>query len=495
MENFFLLTQEYQLSSNQQLSPMIRSTSRSSRRIFMNLSRTYSTEKPTQQQQQQHQQAQDAETLAHTLSQKELREKAIADALAREEEAILRTKRIRELTEESQLLISTLNKTPSTLINERLNKLNQDLSKLPQDKVKQLDEELREFLNNNIILPEHLTINRPWAKEDSESNKNTSSGDSSSTGKASSTISSQYTSQYPNLKPTPDYKPYSSQELYLRQLHHTRLNGKLGSRVTDVYRPQRDVNNPIKYNDTTIAKLMAAGCHLGHATSSFRASMQPFIYGIYDKVHIIDLNKTLEKLTLACKVIEGVVEKGGIVLYVGTYKNNSSIHEALIKASERSHGYYVNKRWIPGTITNYTEITKQYSQVKTKVDIDMKEKQYEIKHAEKIIKPDLVVLLNPVENRNCIKECISACIPTIGLCDTDMEPSLLTYPIPCNDDSVRSVSLMLGILSKSAETGLNNRLAAIEKLEKNATKQIEEKQDKEEEEDVAGIEESPVKEE
>lgn len=77
----------------------------------MNLSRAYSTEQP--------QQPQDAEALAHTLSQKELREKAIAEALAREEEAILRTKRIRELTEESQALISTLNRTPTTLNNER----------------------------------------------------------------------------------------------------------------------------------------------------------------------------------------------------------------------------------------------------------------------------------------------------------------------------------------------------------------------------------------
>ena len=250
-------------------------------------------------------------------------------------------------------------------------------------------------------------------------------------------------------------------------MNHTRINGRIGSRLTQVYKPQRDINNPPKFDNTTIAKLMAAGCHLGHSTSSFRPSMQPFIYGIYDKVHIIDLNKTLEKLTLACKVIEGVVEKGGVVLYVGTHKNNSSIQEALVKAGERSHGYYVNKRWIPGTITNYTEVTKQYGQIKTKMEVDMKDQKITTKNSNKIIKPDLMVLLNPVENRNCIKECISAGIPTIGLCDTDMEPSLLTYPIPCNDDSVRSVNLMLGIMSKSAESGLQKRISAVKKLEEN----------------------------
>lgn len=444
-------------------------TSRYCARIFRNLSRSYSTENSQPNPNEQ-------PPLEHTLSHKELREQAIAEALAREEEAILKTKKLRELTQESQNLISALNKTPTTLINERLNKLNEDLSKLSQDKIKQLDEELKDYLNQNMILPDHLKANRPWLRS-SDNNEdiskklktsiNSASSSDSNHTSTTTTTSSRYTEQFPNLKPTPDYKPYSEQELYIRQLNHTRINGRIGSRLTQVYKPQRDINNPPKFDNTTIAKLMAAGCHLGHSTSSFRPSMQPFIYGIYDKVHIIDLNKTLEKLTLACKVIEGVVEKGGVVLYVGTHKNNSSIQEALVKAGERSHGYYVNKRWIPGTITNYTEVTKQYGQIKTKMEVDMKDQKITTKNSNKIIKPDLVVLLNPVENRNCIKECISAGIPTIGLCDTDMEPSLLTYPIPCNDDSVRSVNLMLGIMSKSAESGLQKRISAVKKLEEN----------------------------
>lgn len=409
--------------------------------------------------------------LEHTLSHKELREQAIAEALAREEEAIQKSKEIRELTEKSKELISVLNKTPTTLMNERIAKLNQDISKIPKDKIKQLDEELREYMTNNMHLTDDITQNRPWSQRSTKSGGHRSAKDSDA--KASS-MTNQYTSQFPNLKPTPDYKDYSEQELYLRQLNHLRTSGALGSKLENIYKPQRDTTNPPSITQTTISNLMAAGCHLGHATSSFRSNFQPFIYGTYNGIHLIDLNQTIAQLQTACKVIEGVSEKGGVILFVGTHKN-WSIQESLVAAADRSKGYYVSKRWIPGTITNYIEVSKQIKDPSMKQQIDMENKPVDAAiTSNSIIKPDLVILLNPVENRNCIKECLSACIPTIALCDTDMEPSLITYPIPCNDENVRSVNLMLGIMSKAAEAGVKRRLDIIKQLkeiERQASKQ------------------------
>lgn len=409
--------------------------------------------------------------LEHTLSHKELREQAIAEALAREEEAIQKSKEIRELTEKSKELISVLNKTPTTLMNERIAKLNQDISKIPKDKIKQLDEELREYMTNNMHLTDDITQNRPWSQRSTKSGGHRSAKDSDA--KASS-MTNQYTSQFPNLKPTPDYKDYSEQELYLRQLNHLRTSGALGSKLENIYKPQRDTTNPPSITQTTISNLMAAGCHLGHATSSFRSNFQPFIYGTYNGIHLIDLNQTIAQLQTACKVIEGVSEKGGVILFVGTHKN-WSIQESLVAAADRSKGYYVSKRWIPGTITNYIEVSKQMQDPSMKQQIDMENKPVDAAiTSNSIIKPDLVILLNPVENRNCIKECLSACIPTIALCDTDMEPSLITYPIPCNDENVRSVNLMLGIMSKAAEAGVKRRLDIIKQLkeiERQASKQ------------------------
>lgn len=409
--------------------------------------------------------------LEHTLSHKELREQAIAEALAREEEAIQKSKEIRELTEKSKELISVLNKTPTTLMNERIAKLNQDISKIPKDKIKQLDEELREYMTNNMHLTDDITQNRPWSQRSTKSGGHRSAKDSDA--KASS-MTNQYTSQFPNLKPTPDYKDYSEQELYLRQLNHLRTSGALGSKLENIYKPQRDTTNPPSITQTTISNLMAAGCHLGHATSSFRSNFQPFIYGTYNGIHLIDLNQTIAQLQTACKVIEGVSEKGGVILFVGTHKN-WSIQESLVAAADRSKGYYVSKRWIPGTITNYIEVSKQIKDPSMKQQIDMENKPIDAAiTSNSIIKPDLVILLNPVENRNCIKECLSACIPTIALCDTDMEPSLITYPIPCNDENVRSVNLMLGIMSKAAEAGVKRRLDIIKQLketERQASKQ------------------------
>ncbi|KAK6456351.1 ribosomal protein S2, flavodoxin-like domain-containing protein [Scheffersomyces xylosifermentans] len=404
------------------------------------------------------------ESIEQQLTQKELREKAIADALAREEEEYAKTKALRELNTQTVDLITSLNKVPSTLINSRLLKLQQDLDNLPKDKVKQLDEELEEFMISHMKLPYGEVYTRPWAQtpKDSSSGSISSNKDEVISQKLVSTTSSSYSTQFPNLKPTPDYRAYSEQELFLRQLAHSRQSGNLGSKLSNVYRPKDEVRNPSKIQDVTIASLMAAGCHLGHSKAMWRPSTQPYIYGEYDGIHLIDLNETMAALKRACNVTKGISKKGGIILFVGTSKNAFQ-NRALEEAANRCKGYYVTKRWIPGMITNYTEVTKQIKG-STKIEIDMANKPTGRNLGEEenqLVKPDLVIILNPVENRNCINECILSRVPTIGLCDTDMEPSLLTYPVPCNDDSVRSVSLMAGILSNSAEEGLIERLEEV----------------------------------
>lgn len=411
-------------------------------------------------------------SLAQGLSQKELREKAIAEALAREEEAAAKIKAIREMKAQSRININTLNKTPVHLVNSRLAKLQKDLDSIPnQDKVKQLDEELESFMLEHMKLPPAATHNRPWAKVGSDptvSGIYSETKDDTSVQKIRSTSTGIYTNEFPNLKPTPDYRPYSDQELYLRQLAHTRQSGNLGSKVSNVYKAKYDVLKPKDIGETSIATLLAAGCHFGHSRAMWRPSTQPFIYGEYDGIHLIDLNHTMVNLKTASLVIKGVARKGGIILYVGTSKNLEQ-ERALEEAAKRSKGFYISKRWIPGTITNFTEVTKQIGG-EYKVELDMGDvstnRSFSASQDRELIKPDLVVLVNPVDNRNCINECIKLRIPTIGLCDTNMEPSLLTYPIPCNDDSSRATSLMLGILSKAAQTGMEERITAFKSYTK-----------------------------
>lgn len=400
--------------------------------------------------------------LADLSSQKEMREKALADALAREEEAIAKEKALRELKNQTRNSISALNSIPSDLVHERLQTLQSQLDRIEdQDKVKQLDEEMELFLFKNMKLSSSDVANRPWSKNPKSSLQESVSENDSISQKIKTTASSTYINQYPNLKPTPDYKPYSSQELFLRQLAHIRQSGRLGSSISDVYDPSNDVKNPTSIDEVTISSLMAAGCHLGHSKAIWRPSTQPFIYGEYEGIHLIDLNETLAALRRATKVIESVATRGGVILYVGTSRNWEQ-HRALEEAAKRSKGYYVSHRWIPGTITNFTEVSKQIGgHQKVEVDLSDAPTNRNISTLEdSLIKPDLVVLLNPVENRNCINECIKLRIPTIGLCDTNMEPSLLTYPIPSNDDSMRTSSVICGILSKAAQQGVERRYGA-----------------------------------
>lgn len=387
---------------------------------------------------------------------KDIREKTISDAVARDEEISAKNKALRELKASTSASISILNKTPSTLINARLAKLQLDLDTLPQTKVKQLDEELEDFMFKNMNLPRKDVAKRPWISSAKPVNNT-----NSTTVKLGSTAKMSFLNQFPNLVPSPEHRPYSDQELYLRQLAHSRQLGTTGSQLTNIYSARNLVNKPATIQETTIASLLAAGCHLGHSKSMWRPTTQPFIYGEYDGIHLIDLNETISALKRACQVIKGVSRKGGVILFVGTSKNWEQ-QRSLEEAANRSRGYYVSKRWIPGIITNYMEVTKQIKGEDAKVEVDMLNVPTGRALGEQVlIKPDLVVILNPVENRTCINECLMLRVPTIGLCDTDMEPSLLTYPIPSNDDSVRATGLITGILSKAAEAGLNERLYTV----------------------------------
>ncbi|CUS20615.1 LAQU0S01e10660g1_1 [Lachancea quebecensis] len=304
-------------------------------------------------------------------------------------------------------------------------------------KEQQLDEELTGFLKqfsqlNKVIEP----------KEDS--------------GKRIMAPTYSRIKTFPFLVPSPKDKPYTSQELFLRQIKHAEMTAKLGASMENVYYPHHDIFNPPMIEELSISKLLAAGVHLGQSTSLWRPSTQPYIYGEYKGIHIIDLNKTLSSLKRAAKVVQGVAEKGGTVLFLGTRDGQK---RALQEAAKRTNGFYVSTRWIPGTLTNPTEISSVWERHEVDFADTPTNRPLTADEEAAIVKPDLLVILNPTENRNALNEAMQARIPTVGIIDTDSEPSLVTYPIPGNDDSLRSVNLILSVLAKAGEAGLKSRLA------------------------------------
>jgi len=206
---------------------------------------------------------------------------------------------------------------------------------------------------------------------------------------------------------------------------------KLGSVIAPHYEPSDPLKNPPRPQDVTLELLMASQSHMGHSTSVWNPMNQRYIYGVRQGIHIISLETTAAHLRRAAKVVEGVAYHGGLILFVGTRKGQMDI---VVKAAEMAQGCHLFDKWVPGTLTNGNQILRNCG-IRAIDEHDKDVEGFEDKLREwRALKPDLVVVMNPMENYLMLHECGENNIPTIGVVDTDADPTWVTYPIPANDD-------------------------------------------------------------
>ncbi|PHH59117.1 hypothetical protein CDD81_3711 [Ophiocordyceps australis] len=229
----------------------------------------------------------------------------------------------------------------------------------------------------------------------------------------------------------------------------------LGSKVEKRYVPGELIANPPGPEDVTLEMLMAAQTHLGHCTSIWNPANSRYIYGARQGIHIISLETTAAHLRRAARLVEGVSYNGGIILFSGTRKGQMEI---VTMASELSGGCHLFTKWMPGGITN-RDVILQFKDTKVINHMDHEIKGFDTyKSSARPLLPDLVVCLNPLENYVLLQECATKGIPTIGIIDTNAEPSWVTYTIPANDDSLRSVGVIAGVLGRAGQRGRDQRL-------------------------------------
>jgi small subunit ribosomal protein S2 len=198
---------------------------------------------------------------------------------------------------------------------------------------------------------------------------------------------------------------------------------------------------------------MASGLHLGHSTSLWEPSTLPFIFGTRQGISIINLEHTLVYLRRACNVAREISLRGGSILFVGT---RPGFQELTIEAARNCDGFHVSGKWIPGTLTNRHQVLGRHATPDPENP----------GRPPKTYKPDLIVLLNPLEHKIALSEAQLNNIPVIAITDTDYDPRKVTYPIPANDDSIRGVELVAKVISNAAKEGGFRRKQLLDQKEK-----------------------------
>jgi len=225
-----------------------------------------------------------------------------------------------------------------------------------------------------------------------------------------------------------------------------------------------------------VKDLIEAGVHFGHRTSRWNPKMRPYIYGRRNLIHIIDVRETIRGLLRARKYLQQVAQGGSLVLFVGTKRQAS---ETIEREAKRCGMPYVNDRWLGGTLTNFRTIRSRLARLeelealRASEEIATYSKKMQSALAREYRKmyrnlngirtmnrlPECLVVVDPKKERNAVREARKLGITTVALIDTDSDPDEVDLPIPGNDDSIRSIELIIRYL---ADAVLAGRAAAAE---------------------------------
>lgn len=219
-----------------------------------------------------------------------------------------------------------------------------------------------------------------------------------------------------------------------------------------------------------LTELLEAGVHFGHQTKRWNPKMKPFIFEQRNQIYIIDLDQTVQQLQTACEFLADLSKRRGKILFVGCKKQ---AQEAVKEAATACGQFYVNQRWLGGTLTNLATVRKSINRLRY---IENIEKTPEFKmmgkqelaamgrEADKLTRnlgglremeklPDAMILIDVAREQNAVAEALRLGIPTVAIVDTNADPTQITYPIAGNDDAIRAIRVVLQKLVDAIVSG------------------------------------------
>ena len=223
--------------------------------------------------------------------------------------------------------------------------------------------------------------------------------------------------------------------------------------------------------DYNMRQLLEAGVHFGHQTHRWNPKMAPYIFGDRNGIHIMDLSKTVPMLHQALVTVKDTVASGGRVLFVGTKRQAA---EPIARHAQQCAQYYMNSRWLGGTLTNWQTISnsiKRLRELESKLDgdgaggltkkeiLNLTREREKLERALGGIKemggvPELMVVIDTNKESIAIAEAKTLGIPVIAVVDSNCDPDAIDFPIPGNDDASRAIELYCGLISKAVIAGI-----------------------------------------